>query len=544
MVDADTSRHSPRKSLYLASITGSFYPAYDPVMPDAVIVGSGPNGLVAANLLADHGWDVVVLEATSTPGGAVQSAELIEPGFVHDVFSAFYPLAAASPTMQQLHLERHGVRWLHAPLVLAHPALDGTCPVISRDLDETAASLDELCPGDGAAWRRLFALWERIGTPFTDALMQPFPPLRSAARVLGKLRPSEVVRLARFLLLPVRRMGEEEFGGDGARRLLAGNALHTDLFPESTLSGTFGWLLASLGQDVGWPVPEGGAGELSRAMVRRLEAAGGKVVLDAPVTQVVIRGGRAVAVRTADGAEVEARRAVVADVNAPLLYRDLVGTEHLPSRVADDVRRFQWDNPTFKVDWALDGPIPWTAEPARRAGTVHVTESVDALTRVSADLATGRIPDDPFLILGQQSMTDPTRQPPGKETAWAYTHVPAAATWDDAASERYADRVEAVIEARAPGFRDLVRGRHILSPPRLEARNPNLFGGATNSGTAQVHQQLVFRPTPGLARPETPVEGLFLGSSSAHPGGGVHGACGSNAARAALWADRRRSLRR
>ncbi|HVF74652.1 MAG TPA: NAD(P)/FAD-dependent oxidoreductase [Acidimicrobiales bacterium] len=505
-------------------------------MPDAVIIGSGPNGLVAANLLADEGWDVVVLEATATPGGAVQSAELIEPGYVNDVFSAFYPLAAASPVMRTLNLERHGVRWRHAPLVLAHPALDGTCPVISRDLDETAASLDAYSPGDGAAWRRLFALWERIGPPMTEALMDPFPPVRAGLKTLGRLRPSEIVRFARFMLLPVRRMAEEEFDGEPARRLLAGNALHTDLFPESTLSGLFGWLLACLGQDVGWPVPEGGAGALTNALVRRLEQSGGKVLVDHPVAQVVVRNGRATAVRTHDGTEFDARRAIVADVNAPFLYLDLVGTEHLPSRAADDIRRFQWDNPTVKVDWNLDGPIPWTAEPARRAGTVHVAESIDALTRTSVDLATGQIPADPFLILGQQSMTDPTRQPAGKETAWAYTHVPAR-TLD---AEAVADRMEERVEELAPGFRGLIRGRHILSPSELQSRNPNLRGGATNGGTAQLHQQVVFRPTPGLGRAETPIGGLYLGSSSAHPGGGVHGACGANAAKAALWARRTR----
>ena len=488
-------------------------------MPDAVIIGSGPNGLVAANVLADHGWDVVVLEATATPGGAVQSAELIEPGYVNDVFSAFYPLAAASPVVKELHLERHGLRWLHAPLALAHPAADGTCPVVSRDVEETMASLG----ADGAAWRALFNLWERVGDPLVEALLRPFPPVRPALRALGTLRPSEVARFARFLLLPVRRLGEEEFDGVPARRLLTGNALHTDLSPDATLSGLFAWLLASLAQDVGWPVPEGGAGALSRAMIRRLETRGGKVLTDAPVTRVVVGGSpaRAVAVRLADGTEVDARRAVIADVNAPMLYRDLVGPEHLPPRVVDDIRRFQWDNPTFKVDWTLDGAIPWTADAARRAGTVHVGGWGD---------------DAPFLILGQQSMTDPTRQPPGKETAWAYTHVPPGRDVGD----ELADLIEERIERLAPGFRSLVRGRHVLTPARLEARNPNLRGGATNGGTAQLHQQLVFRPTPGLGRAETPVARLFLGSSSAHPGGGVHGACGANAARAALWAARRR----
>lgn len=510
-------------------------------MPDAVIVGSGPNGLVAANQLADEGWDVVVLEAADEPGGAVKSAELIEPGFVNDVFSAFYPLAAASPAIGSLHLERWGLRWRHAPLVLAHPARDGTCPVISRDLDETAASLDAIAPGDGAAWRRLFDLWGRVGGPFLEALLAPFPPVRGGLRLLGRLRPSEVVPFARFAVLPVRRLGEEEFESDAARRLLGGNALHADLFPESSLSGLFGWLLACLGQDVGWPVPEGGAGQLSRAMVRRLEGAGAKVLCGSPVASVVVRGRRAVAVRLEDGTEVEARRAVVSDVDAPQLYQRLVGTEHLPRPVVDAVRRFHWDNPTVKVDWTLDGPIPWTAEPARRAGTVHVADSLDTLTEVAAALATRRMPAEPFLIVGQQSMTDPTRQPPGKETAWAYTHVPPAGV--DLDADRVADRMEEQVEALAPGFRSLIRGRHVLSPAGLQARNRSLVGGATNGGTAQLHQQLVFRPVPGLARAETPIAGLYLGSSSAHPGGGVHGACGANAARAALWGDRRR-LRR
>ena len=521
-------------------------------MPDAVVIGAGPNGLVAANLLADRGWSVVVLEAQEVYGGAVRSAELIEPGFVHDVFSAFYPLAAASPVIRQLRLEEHGLRWRRAPLVVAHPTLDGTCPVMSTDLDETAASFDAFHPGDGDSWRRLYGLWQRLDPHLLGALFTPFPPVRSGLGLVARLPRGERLAFARFAVLPVRRMGEEEFGGEGAQRFMAGNALHADLSPEMNLSGFFGWMMACLGQSVGWPVPEGGAARLADALVRRLESKGGEVRCSSPVTRVVVRDGRAVAVRTATGVEVDAARAVIADVDAPSLLLRLVGEEHLPGRVVDGLRRFQWDSSTVKVDWSLDGPIRWDAEPARRAGTLHLAEGVDHLTQVSAQLSTGTIPDHPFLLVGQQSMTDPTRQPAGRETAWAYTHVPREArsdaggeltgTWDEAESNRFADRMEAEIERRAPGFRALIRGRHVLTPPGIEDRDTNLDRGAINGGTAQLQQQLVFRPVPGLGRPDTAIGGLFLGSASAHPGGGVHGACGANAARAAVTADRLRRI--
>ena len=514
-------------------------------MADAVVIGAGPNGLVAANLLADHGWDVVVLEAQPVPGGAVKSAELVEPGFVHDVFSAFYPLGVASPVLKALDLPSYGLRWMRAPLALAHPAADGTCPVLSMDLDETTDSLDAATPGDGDGWRRLYARWERIGPALLDCLLSPFPPVKGGLELLAAHRPSELLDLARFLMVPVRTLGEEEFSGDGGRRLLAGCALHTDLFPESALGGMVGWLLAALGQAVGWPVPEGGAGRLTDALVARLEKAGGAVVCSSPVTSVVVRGGRAVAVRTAAGDEVDAGRAVIADVAAPPLFLDLVGAEHLPATFLDGLRRFAWDDATVKVDWTLDGPVPWEAEPARRAGTVHLAEGVDALTVQAAQLTLGLVPDPLFLIVGQQALADPSRAPEGKDVVWAYTHVPQQVrgdagdsgipgTWDDSEANRMADRMEAEIELLAPGFGDLVRGRHVLTPPAMEAANANLVGGATNGGTGQLHQQLVFRPAPGLGRAETPVAGLYLASSSAHPGGGVHGACGANAARAAL----------
>ena len=518
------------------------------------MIGAGPNGLVAANVLADHGWSVAVFEAQPEPGGAVRSGELVEPGFVSDLFSSFYPLAAASPVVRDLRLEDHGLRWRRAPVALAHPTSDGTCPVVSMDIDVTAASLDAACPGDGDAWRRLYGMWEDVGGSVIAALTTPFPPVRAGLRLLTAMTPRELLAFARFAVLPVRRLGEEWFRHDAGRRLLAGNALHADFAPESAISGFFGWLLCSLAQQVGFPVPEGGAGNFTTALVRRLERRGGRLTCGARVERVVVRGGRAVAVRLADGTEVDAGRAVVADVGALTLYRDLVGVEHLPSSMVQDLDRFQYDQATVKVDWSLDAPIPWEAEGARLAGTVHVGEGVDALTMAEAQISTGLVPERPFLLVGQYSMTDPGRVPAGREVAWSYTHVPQevrgdaggdlTGKWDDGDAERLADRMEAEIERLAPGFRNLVRHRHVLTPGMLEAWDANLVGGAINGGTAQLHQQLVFRPTPGLGRPNTPVAGLYLGSASTHPGGGVHGACGNNAARAALVTERVRGLAR
>jgi phytoene dehydrogenase-like protein len=521
---------------------------------DAVVIGAGPNGLVAANLLADEGWDVQVLEAHEDVGGAVRTEELARPGFHSDVFSAFYPLASASPVIRALDLESHGLEWRTAPLVLAHPLADGRCAVLSTDIDETAASFDAFAPGDGRAWRRIFDHWEEVGEPFMAALMSPFPPLRDGARLAGRLGAGGALRFARQSILPVRTMGEEEFAGEGGRLILAGNALHADLSPESALSGMFGWLLTCIGQERGYPVPRGGAARLVEALRRRLEARGGRVETSTPVNRVVVRGGRAQGVITAGGDEIPAGKAVLADVGAPALYRRLVGPEHLPPRVLDDLRRFHYDNGTVKVDWALSGTVPWRAHEARRAGTVHLCDSVDALTMQHAAIATGTVPADPFLVIGQMTTADDTRSPEGTEAMWAYTHVPQHVSGDEGGSvggrwsERevlsFADRMEEAIERHAPGFRDLVLDRHVLAPPDFEDADGNLVGGALNGGTAQLHQQLVFRPLPGLARAETPVRGLFLASASAHPGGGVHGGPGSNAARAALAHARARTATR
>lgn len=529
----------------------SFHGDDAPEVADAVVIGSGPNGLVAANLLADAGWDVVVLEAADQPGGAVQTAELTAPGFANDVFSSFYPLAAASPVIAAMDLERYGLRWVHAPDVLANPVPDGPTMVLSRDIDRTAASLDAFSPGDGDAWRALYERWEHISGPAIAALLDPFPPVRAATRLALRTGPSGALDLARVAVTPARRMAEENFAGAGGGLLLAGNALHADFAPETAAGGLFGWLLAALGQQVGFPVPEGGAGQLPAAMIARLRQRGGRVVTGQRVTAVGVRGGRAVGVVTAGGLSIRARRAVVADVGAPQLYLSLLERAVVPARIVGDLRRFQYDPGTVKLDWALSGPIPWTDPIVSRAGTVHVVDSLDELSRYGYEMATSQIPARPFMLLGQMTTTDPTRSPMGTESAWAYTHVPGAArhdaggedvdgSWDEASTARFVARMEARVERLAPGFRDRIVARHVLTPPRMEQINANLVGGAINGGTAQIHQQLVFRPTVGWGRSETPINGLFLASASAHPGGGVHGAPGSNAARAAIWADRRR----
>ena len=279
---------------------------------DALVIGAGHNGLVAANRLAERGWHVLVLEAADVPGGAVRSGEITEPGFTSDLFSSFYPLAAASPAIRSLGLERFGLTWRRSPLALAHPQPDGRCAVISADLDETAASLERFAPGDGDAWRELYAYWRHAGEPFVDALLRPFPPLRGGARLARALGPRGLVRFARFATLPVRRLAEERFAGDGGGWLLAGNTLHTDITPESAGGGFFGWILCGLAQQRGFPVAEGGSGRLTDALVARLRAHGGRVECGARVTRVLVRGGRAVGVRTSDGQELSAGRAVLA----------------------------------------------------------------------------------------------------------------------------------------------------------------------------------------------------------------------------------------
>jgi phytoene dehydrogenase-like protein len=502
---------------------------------DAIVVGAGHNGLVAANLLADAGWEVVLLEATPEPGGAVRSGYVTAPGYLSDLFSSFYPLGFASPVLRGLDLD---LNWVHAPTVLTHLLPDGRAATIDRDLTRTMESLEQFAPGDGERWRSSYEEWQSLSTPLLESLLTPFPPIRSGMGLLRQLRTAGALRMARRLMLSVRDFGSELFEGEGGTLLLGGCALHTDLSPEQAGGGIYGWLLAMLGQEHGWPVPAGGAQQITAALLARFLRRGGRVVYEAPVSRVLVARGRAMGVRTADGRDWRARKAVVADVPAPAMYLDLVGERWLPPRLIEDLAHFRWDGATVKVDWAVSGPMPWKNPAAIGAGTVHLGADLNGLTRYAGHLASDEMPPDPFLLLGQMTTADPSHSPAGTESVWAYTHLPHRATWSADEIETHVARMEAVIEANAPGFSRLVVGRNVFSPADLQRENPSLVGGALGGGTAAAFQQLFLRPIPGLGRPDTPVDRLFLASSSAHPGGGVHGAPGANAARAAIARDR------
>jgi phytoene dehydrogenase-like protein len=417
----------------------------------------------------------------------------------------------------------------------------------------TASALDADRPGSGERYLALLDSWTAIESRFMGALLGPFPPLRSGLGLLRTAGVGGALDLGRRALLPLRRFLTEELDGESAGLLFAGSALHADLGPEMPGSGLFGWILTCLGQRHGFPVPEGGAQSLTDALVRRLHGLGATVHCNARVARVKIERGRAVGVVLADGTPIGADRAVVADCDATALFTDLVGLEHLPNLVRARLSRIERGWSTLKIDWALSSRIPWIDPAVKGAGTVHIASSVDELTMSSAQIACGLIPSEPFVVMGQMSTADASRSPIGTESAWAYTHAPQhvsgdaggegiTGTWDATDVAKFVDRVETRIERLAPGFRDRIIASHVRSPRRFDEENPNLVGGDINGGTAQLHQQLIFRPIAGTGRPATPIGRLYLGSSSAHPGGGVHGACGANAARAAILGDRVRKV--
>ena len=502
---------------------------------DAVVIGSGPNGLVSAIALADAGWDVLVLEAAESFGGAVRSTE--DDGWISDRFSSNYPLGVASPVMRALELEKFGLKWAHAPLPLVHllDAEDGASVAIHPDPEDTAKSIGSDHPGDGEAWLRLYQQYVAIREPLLKSLLTAWPPVVPGIKLVRKLGSAgELLRFARFMAMPMHRMGKELFAGPRGAALLAGNALHADAPLSGSVSGTMGWLLAMLAQDVGYPVATGGSSAFSGALVRRAERAGALLVSGTPVSAIDVSSGRVTGVRTASGETVAVSRAVIADTSAPVLYNNLLPGATIPAGLRRDLdERFEWDYPTVKLNFRLSGPIPWKSAEARSAGVVHLGGMADELVHLSADLDTGRLPSQPFLLIGQSTKSDPSRSPEGTEAVWAYSHLPRGIA-DDESAGKLAGRMERAIERFAPGFGELIVSRDLQRPSALESGNAALGLGAVGGGTMQLHQQLVFRPTIGLGSPRTFIAGLYLGSSAVHPGGGVHGACGHLAARTAL----------
>lgn len=496
-------------------------------MTDALIIGAGPNGLTAAATLARHGWKVLVLEAQNRPGGAVYSTETTLPGFLHDVGAAFFPFADDSPAFRFLDLPGAGLQWRNAPRESCHPAPDGSCVSIARDIEMSAESFG----ADGPVWRRL-AQWKRdMGDRLAAALLAPLLEIGPAWR----LGPRHLLRLGYAGLASTAGFARRHFQTEAGRRVLPALALHVDLGPEDFAGNGLGLVLALLAAESGFRVPVGGAKAITEALLFRLRERGGSVQLATHVDEIVVRDGRAVAVRTNRGDEIPVRHAILADVGAPALFLKLLQPEQISPWVRRRMTRFRHGWGTFKMDWALAGPVPWLAEQARESAVVHTGDSIDDLIAFTREVRSGQLPSNPYLVIGQQSLVDPSRAPAACHTLWAYSRVPNRMP-DGWAKHReaFADRIEKRIERLAPGFRALVRGRAIASPEDLEKMNENLVGGDLGGGSAHFDQQLFFRPMFPYFRHRTPVRGLYLASASASPGAGVHGACGFNAARMAL----------
>ena len=495
----------------------------------AIVIGAGPNGLAAAIRLAEAGRAVTVLEAADQPGGAVRTEALTLPGFRHDTFSSVYPAGVASPVFAQMPLERHGLRWIHPEACYAHPLPGGRAVALYRDLARTAASLDAVEAGDGTRWRGFIEPLIAGFGAIRSTMLAGFPPLPGATHLLTRLGPVGAARFGLLVPASATALGNRLFDGAGSRAWLYGSAGHGDVPPPGAGSAIAMTYLNLMGHVVGWPSPEGGAQRLTDALVGYLRELGGEVRTGALVERVDSAHGRVSAVRIAGDERLECAT-VIADV-MPHALLALAGAA-LPSSYAALLRHYRYGPATVKVDWALDGPIPWEAAEARGAGTVHLSGDEAELLATIAETQ-GRLPERPFLLLGQQSIADPSRAPEGKHTAWAYTHGPQTGIDWRQELERHVERMEAQIERFAPGFRDQVLARHVMGPADLERRNRNLVGGDVGGGSYRL-RQVVFRPAPRLSPYRTPLDGLYLGSAAAFPGGAVHGVPGDAAARAAL----------
>jgi phytoene dehydrogenase-like protein len=464
---------------------------------DAIVVGAGPNGLAAAITMARAGRSVRVYEASDTAGGGTRTAELTLPGFRHDVCSTILPLTLASPFFHTMDLAARGVELVHPDAPIAHPLDGGRAVVLERSVAATAAGLGV----DGRAWRNLFGPLARDGEKLALEILRPVVHLPR--------HPLAFFRFGLPSLWSAEGLARRRFAGVEARALFGGISAHAMLRLDRPLSAGFGLVLATYAHAVGWPMVRGGAGAVADALVAELQSAGGDLVTGC---------------RVASLTELPPARAVLLDVTPRQLVS--IAGSRLSARTRRVAERFRYGSGVFKVDWALDGPVPWTAEGPRRAATVHLGGTLDEIAAAEREVAAGRIPDRPYVLFVQYDPWDPSRAPAGKSTAWAYCHVPAGSPVD------MTERIESQVERFAPGFRDRILARARSTPAQMQAYDENYVGGDINGGI-QDARQLLFRPWPAID-PYHVGAGLYLCSSSTPPGGGVHGMSGLLAARSVL----------
>ena len=465
---------------------------------DAIVVGSGPNGLAAAIVLARAGLSVLVREAQQTIGGGVRSAELTLPGFLHDVCSAIHPMAVSSPFFRSLPLASHGLEWIQPPLPLAHPLDDAPPAVLDRSLELTAATVGP----DGDRYRGLLSPFTRNWDELAPEILAP--TLRM---------PSHPLLMARFGLQALRSasgLARTAFRGPRARALFAGLTAHSIVALDQPGTSAIGLVLAAAGHAEGWPIPSGGSQQIASALALYLRSLGGTIESNAPVDTIE---------------SLPAARAVLLDLTPRQVMQ--IAAKRLPANYLRSLGRFKYGPGIFKLDWALAGPIPWRYPDCARAGTIHLGGSLEEIERGEKAAWNGSHVENPFVLLAQPSLFDPIRAPSGKHTGWAYCHVPNGSTQD------MTEAIERQVERFAPGFRDLVLARHTRNTAQIEQGNANLVGGDIGGGANNL-RQLLIRPVLSLDPYRTPAKGLYLCSSSTPPGGGVHGMCGYHAARSAL----------